>query len=269
VVQLQLLDRVDVMMMIKSSVIIGAIVMTLLISSVSNVFASGIRADSGDDATLEESVCWVNGYDSGFAGKYDSDRARECIEHSDNYNQMWAYGCEDAFHSEEECSEIMNNPVEIEDFEALENENDRTCYDAGRDDGEAGEPLNENRRHGCQEFDGIGGGYRGGYQSGCETHSTEESCELLVSGEENYCPRHPDIVACMDFLQNATNKRTESPIGACARMGDPRPNIICPQESNPERYCLNTNNTAFCKTIGDLCDEDGFVKPEYPYCTTN
>ena len=28
-----------------------------------------------------------------------------------------------------------------------------------------------------------------------------------------------------------------------------------------------TNNTAFCKTVGDLCDEDGFVKPEYPYCT--
>jgi hypothetical protein len=259
-------------MMIKSSVIIGTIATIAILLSSSTIaaaFASGVRHDSGDDATDEEHECWINGYDSGFAGKYDKDRARECIDHSDNYNQMWAYGCEDAPRSEEECSEIMNNPVEIEDFEALENENDRTCYDAGRDDGEAGEPLNEDRRHGCQEFDGIGGGYRDGYQSGCETHSTEESCELLVSGEENYCPRHPDIVACVDFLQNATNKRTESPIGACAGMGDPRPNIICPQESNPERYCLNTNNTAFCKTIGDLCDEDGFVKPEYPYCTTN
>ena len=48
-------------------------------------------------------------------------------------------------------------------------------------------------------------------------------------------------------------------------MGDPRQNIICPQESNPEGYCLITNNTTFCKTIGDLCDEGGFVKPEYPY----
>jgi hypothetical protein len=50
-------------------------------------------------------------------------------------------------------------------------------------------------------------------------------------------------------------------------MGDPRLNIISPQESNPEGYCLMTNDPAFCKTIGDLCDADGFVKPEYPYCT--
>jgi hypothetical protein len=50
-------------------------------------------------------------------------------------------------------------------------------------------------------------------------------------------------------------------------MGDPRPNVVCPQESNPEGYCLNHNDTAFCKTVGDLCDADGFVKPEYPYCT--
>jgi hypothetical protein len=70
-------------------------------------------------------------------------------------------------------------------------------------------------------------------------------------------------------LQNATNKRTENPMSVCAGMGDPRPNIICPQESDPERYCLNTDNPVFCKTIGDICDADGFVKPEYPYCTTN
>ena len=52
-------------------------------------------------------------------------------------------------------------------------------------------------------------------------------------------------------------------------MGDPRPNIICPQESNPEVYCLNTNDPFFCKTIGDIYDVDGFVKPEYPYCKQN
>jgi hypothetical protein len=119
--------------------------MTLLISSVSNVPASGIRADSGDDATLEESECWVNGYDSGFAGKYDSDRARECIEHSDNYNQMWTKGCEDAFRTEEEFGVLINNPVEIEDFEVLKAENDRTCYDTGNEDGKADELFNEDR----------------------------------------------------------------------------------------------------------------------------
>ena len=40
-----------------------------------NVFATGIRYDTGEDATAEESHCWVDGYDSGFAGKYDEDRA--------------------------------------------------------------------------------------------------------------------------------------------------------------------------------------------------
>ena len=32
---------------------------------------------------------------------------------------MWAYGCEDALRSEVECGDLINNPVEIEDFEAL------------------------------------------------------------------------------------------------------------------------------------------------------
>ena len=87
-----------------------------------------------------------------------------------------------------------------------------------------------------------------------------------MRGEKAYCPDHPDIVACVDFLHNATNKWTENPMSVCATMGDPRPNIICPQEINPEKYCLMTNNTAFCNTIGDICDPDGFVRPEYPYC---
>jgi hypothetical protein len=49
-------------------------------------------------------------------------------------------------------------------------------------------------------------------------------------------------------------------------MGDPRPFIIYPRESNPEGYCLTTNNTEFCRTVGNLCDPGGFVRPEYPYC---
>jgi hypothetical protein len=44
-------------------------------------------------------------------GKYDRDRALECIEHSDNYNRMWTYGCEDARRTEEECGDLINNPV--------------------------------------------------------------------------------------------------------------------------------------------------------------
>jgi hypothetical protein len=44
------------------------------------------------------------------------------------------------------------------------------------------------------------------------------------------------------------------PYGACAGMGDPRPQSICPQESNPEGYYLITDDRALCKTVGDLCD---------------
>jgi hypothetical protein len=68
----------------------------IFILLVPNVSATGLRYDWPDDATEEEFDCWINGYDSGFAGKYDSDRARECIEHEDNYDDLWAFGCKDA-----------------------------------------------------------------------------------------------------------------------------------------------------------------------------
>jgi hypothetical protein len=56
-------------------------------------------------------------------------------------------------------------------------------------------------------------------------------------------------------------------MSVCAGMGDPRTWVICNQETDPERYCLNTDDPVFCKTIGDICDVDSFVKPEYPYDT--
>jgi hypothetical protein len=241
------------------------LVIPIFLLLVPNVYASGIRHDSGDDTTDEEHGCWIDGYDSGFAGKYDKDRARECVDHDDNYNKLWAYGCEDSLRTEEECGELINNPVEIEDFEILKGENDYTCYSAGREDGEAGKPFNEERDDGCYEFNDNSGGYEGGYQSGCETHTTRASCELLYEEKQYYCPNHPDVGGCVDFLHNATNKqpttRSEYHIDACARV-----NVTCLEESNPEKYCLNYNDPVFCNTIGDLCDEDGFVKPEYPYC---
>ena len=41
----------------------------------------------------------------------------------------------------------------------------------------------------------------------------------------------------------------------------------CFKNQDPEKYCLNHNDPVFCKTIGDICDADGFVKPEDAYCT--
>ena len=94
----------------------------------------------------------------------------------------------------------------------------------------------------------------------------ESECALRIEGEKIYCPNHPDIVACVDFLHNATNKGQgqASTDTTCAQSF-----VTCLHESNPEKYCLNSNDPAFCKTIGDLCDADGFVRPEYPYCKSN
>ena len=96
-------------------------------------------------------------------------------------------------------------------------------------------------------------------------HTTQASCELLYQDKRWYCPNHPDIAGCVDFLHNATNKQKENPYSTCAGAGDSRSWVICPQETNPERYCLMYDNS-YCKIVGDLCDPDGFVKPEYPYC---
>src|SRR5919106_3067858 len=240
----------------------------LLLATIPNVSAGGPRLDYYSDSTKEGAACWVDGYDSGFAGKYDRQRADECSnEKYDEYKVLWDYACRDGGHTENECNGFKNNPVEIEDYEELVHENSRACYDDGREDGEANKTYNRDRAGECSEFSRNNLGYRNGYQFGCETHTTENSCKLLIEGEENFCPDHPDIVACVNFLHNATNKIPESPVGACSGMGDPRPNVICLQESNPEKYCLRYDNPVFCNTIGDLCDPDDFVKPEYPYCT--
>ena len=151
--------------------------------STASVFASGPRLDypSDGDGTQEENDCWVNGYDSGFAGKYDSDRAKECLEEGgDQYNKSWDIGCRDGGFNESQCADFINNPVEIEDYGALKGENDRTCYDAGREDGEAGRPFNKERDDGCYEFDDISNGYEGGYQGGCETHSTPSTVNYYM-----------------------------------------------------------------------------------------
>jgi hypothetical protein len=57
-----------------------AIIPLLMLATISNVFASGPRLDY--DERYEDvpgaPECWVDGYDAGFAQKYDKDRAQEC-----------------------------------------------------------------------------------------------------------------------------------------------------------------------------------------------
>ena len=73
-----------------------------------------------------------------------------------------------------------------------------------------------NKDHGCDEWYPD---YTTGFNSGCIIDATQSSCDLLIRGEAGYCPWHPDIAASVDFLYNATNKRTEPLYGACAGIG--------------------------------------------------
>jgi hypothetical protein len=72
------------------------VIMMILTMSTASVFAGGPRLDYPDDATEEGADCWVDGYDAGFAGKYDKNRANECKDKGeDNYNSVWGYSCKD------------------------------------------------------------------------------------------------------------------------------------------------------------------------------
>ena len=246
-----------------------AIIPLLLVGTIANVQAGGPRMDW--DERYEDfpgaTNCWVDGYDAGFAGKYDKKRADECNDiPGDQYNASWKYACKDPGFMPDECESFKNNPVDIQDHEALQQENVQNCWNDGYEDAKADKPFNKDRDSGCDEYSPD---YESGYNSGCIIDTTEATCELLIKGEKNFCPWRPDNALCVEFLNNATNKLPASTTGTCVGMGDPRPWVICPQESNPEGYCLRVNDPVFCKIIGDICDADGFVKPEYPYCTTN
>ena len=195
---------------------------------------------------------------------YDQGRADECkTPTSDQYNAAWEHACKNAGYMPDECDDFKNNPVDLE-HTGLQEENRRNCYDDGFEDGENNNPFDDDRQNGCTEYYPS---YKDGFSAGCELENTDDSCELTIEGHENYCPNNPDDAACSEFLHDASNKRPAES-GSCAGMGDPRTWVTCAKEADPERYCLNTNDPAFCKTIGDICDADGFVRLEYPYCKT-
>jgi hypothetical protein len=85
----------------------------------------------------------------------------------------------------------------------------------------------------------------------------------ITEGHERYCPNNPDDPACVEFLHDAGNKLPPESGPLCGQEpSDPG----CFKNQDPEKYCLNHNDPTFCKTIGDICDADGFVRPEDVYC---
>ncbi len=111
---------------------------------------------------------------------------------------------------------------------------------------------------GCGEY---GGGYDDGFHAGCRSvNNTYDNCQILSQGYESFCQFHSESPNCVEFLHNATNKRPAES-GICAGMGDPRLNITCSKENDPESYCRVTDDPVFCNTVGDICDVGGFIKP--------
>jgi hypothetical protein len=232
--------------------------------SVYQAYAGGPRLDSSDlDPPIPGShECWVDGFDAGFAGKYDKNRADECVDKADEYNGAWKYGCDNGVFTKDECNDIKNNSDDDLNHAAMQEENRRSCYDDGYEDGEQENPVDRDRQWACDEF----GGYDNGFIAGCMSieGNTDDSCDLIVEGPEDHCPNNPDNPDCTEFLHNDTNKLPVSYSGSICDQEPVDPG--CLQSQDPERYCLTTNDPVFCKSIGDICDIDGFVKPEDAYC---
>jgi hypothetical protein len=145
----------------------------------------------------------------------------------------------------------------------LQEGNRRACYDDGYEDGRNSNSSDKDRDSGCSEYSSS---YESGFSAGCQSveGNTYDSCELTIKGHEIYCPDNPDDPACTKFLHDVSNKRPPETGPLC---GPEASHPGCFKNQDPEKYCLNHNDPAFCKTIGDICDADGFVKLEDAYCT--
>ena len=86
-----------------------------MVATISNVYASGPRLDY--DERYEDvpgaPECWVDGYDAGFAQKYDKDRADECKnEEDDEYNKSWGYACRYGGLTKIDCDQIKDDHMD-------------------------------------------------------------------------------------------------------------------------------------------------------------
>ena len=159
-------------------IFLGLGLIPILMLTVSNVYASGPRYDSPENSTAFGGACWEDGYDAGFAGKYDEDRADECIEKAnDEYNGSWKWACKDAGYMPDECQDFKNNPTNDINHAALEEQNRRDCYNDGYEDGQ-NNPFDHDRDNGCFDYSNS---YYNGFIAGCESvDNTKETCESFT-----------------------------------------------------------------------------------------
>ena len=128
-----------------------AIISLLILATTANVYAGGPRLDWPEDSSDEGKDCWVEGYDAGFAGKYDKERADRCAQENDEYNRSWGYACIDGGLTKLDCDQIKDNPTNLEN-ESLKEENTSGCFNDGLEDGKAHRPFNKDRASACSEY---------------------------------------------------------------------------------------------------------------------
>jgi hypothetical protein len=147
----------------------------LLLAAVPSVYASGPRFDSPEYGTEDQIACYREGWEQGFAGIYDNERASECYETGlDWYNKIWTDACTQT-RSDDKCDDIRNDPVNVQESdEELGEQNRRYCYDLGYEDGQ-NNPFNQDLSAGCEDYSGM---YYQGFIAGCiAIDNTKEVCE--------------------------------------------------------------------------------------------
>lgn len=153
---------------------------------VPNVYAGGPRNDYDEAYKDVEGApeCWVDGYDAGFAGKYNEDRADECNDiPGDQYNRSWPHGCKDAGFAQAECNTVREGTSDERNDssnEDLKQANMNKCWDDGFEDGQ-NNPFNQERFEGCHDYQDM---YYKGFIAGCKSAgNTKEMC--ASSGHNN------------------------------------------------------------------------------------
>ncbi len=119
--------------------------------------------------------------------------------------------------SEKECGELINNPVEIEDYEALKGKNDFTSHDSGREDGKQVYLSIKKYMMELTNSNGIGDGYVGVYQWAAKLVLHHLILNYYVYTRGIIVLINPDNVGCIEFLHNATNKLTEITMSVSVR----------------------------------------------------
>ena len=157
-------------------IFLAAIIPVLLVP---NVYAGGPRGDGPENASPEADRCYIHGYDSGFAGKYDADRAENCEEHDDWYNKSWNNGCNDAGYIPKECDDFRNNPVQVNGW-TIADENTIWCWSSGYWDGRGRPAFDKDKASGCSEYGSL---YDNGFMEGCiraDNNQNRTSCDRLT-----------------------------------------------------------------------------------------